>query len=261
MRSEFNQVGSSPFHLELQPSVLPTMSLAVPQQQGAVRTYRNGAVDGCVAWTFLYTHLWSTLHSLHIRPTTLPIFLLKDTLVGDVVHGVCQPVAVGYHAAGDPGRSPSLGASETIGQTFIEATYLTRSYFNPSPAFQHPYRDVEVLSHEISEWENDPFIQNHVQPYGYTYTGFNAPRVCSNYFETGDPVIQYATELPGNTYFQSSPGNDGTWTIEDEVFLPWFARQSQNLTSEPEPSTGIGRYTFFGDLNPDPQFHTPATAC
>lgn len=45
------------------------------------------------------------------------------------------------------------------------------------------------------------------------------------------------------------------------MLLPWFAREAPNLTSEPEVSSGSGRDTFFGDVNTDSRFHTPAKAC
>jgi hypothetical protein len=45
------------------------------------------------------------------------------------------------------------------------------------------------------------------------------------------------------------------------MFLPWFARQSPNTTSEPLQTGGAGRYTFFGDLDPYPGFQTFASGC
>ena len=60
--------------------------------------------------------------------------------------------------------------------------------------------------------------------------------------------------MAGNTY-DGGPQADGTWHPEDEVFLPWFARESPNRTSED------GRYTFMGAANPFPGFHVPATGC
>jgi len=45
------------------------------------------------------------------------------------------------------------------------------------------------------------------------------------------------------------------------VFLPWFARQSPNTTSQAVQGGTTGRYTFMGNLNPFPGFQVPATGC
>ncbi|MGN6333007.1 MAG: hypothetical protein ACTHOD_15375 [Motilibacteraceae bacterium] len=106
---------------------------------------------------------------------------------------------------------------------------------------------------------DDPFINNTVNPW-VTPT---APQYgCTSYLETGDPVVGIGFKLPGNSYDTNS-ASDGSWHPEDEVFLPWFARQSPNTTSQPtqSKSSTIGRYTFMGDLNPYPGFREPATGC
>jgi len=87
---------------------------------------------------------------------------------------------------------------------------------------------------------------------------FGKAPTCDDLLETGDLVTTAETTLSGNSYFQNLPDNDGTWTVKDEVSLPWFTRESPNTTSEPEVSR-FGRHTFFGDANSDPVFHEPAT--
>ena len=67
--------------------------------------------------------------------------------------------------------------------------------------------------------------------------------------------------MPGNTYDSANPFADGFFHPEDEVFLPWFARQDPNTTSQLTQSGIGGRYTFMGDLNPYPGFRMPATGC
>jgi hypothetical protein len=53
------------------------------------------------------------------------------------------------------------------------------------------------------------------------------------------------------------------WSLEDEVFAPWYERQAPNTTSQPTqtPSADGGRYTFMGDLNSFSEFRAPATSC
>ena len=126
-------------------------------------------------------------------------------------------------------------------------------------------QDIHALSHEISEWADDPFVNNLVQPW-LTPT---APQYgCTNILETGDPVVAIGFAKGTNT-FEQGPNPDGSQTAdgyyhpEDEAFLPWFMRTSPNTVSEPtqDPSANIGRYTLMGDLNPFPGFRQPATGC
>lgn len=259
MRSQFNQVGDSPFHLKLQPNVLPTLRLFVPKSNGEVEAYPNGAQYGCVDFAWLYPRLWSAMGSLHISPTTLAIFLTTWVRGGYISHGSCVPYFIGIHGAGNPGRNIGAAHSETMGQTWIEVSYEPASIRPSTPDYPGLFKNILPLGHEIAEWGDDPYTLNTVQPYSQP----NSARYgsCDNLLETGDPVTTAETSLPGNTYFQNLPGNDGTWSVQDEVFVPWFARESPNSTSEPEASSGFGRYTFFGDLNPDPVFHAAASAC
>jgi hypothetical protein len=126
-------------------------------------------------------------------------------------------------------------------------------------------QDIHPLSHELSEWADDPFVNNLVQPW-LTPT---APQYgCSGLLETGDPVVGIGVAKGTNSFEQGPNPNgtqsaDGYYHPEDEVFLPWFMRLAPNTVSEPTQttSTNIGRYTFMGDLNPFPGFRLPATGC
>lgn len=258
MRSQFNQVGSSGYHLKLSPSVMPTLTLNVPRNRGQIERYPSGAQYGCVESHWLFDRMWEYMNTQSVRPTTLPIFLVEYTRGGAMVNGTCVPVFSGVHGAGNPAAGWGSFNSQTLGQTWILATYEPSPIRPVTPDHPYTYTNVDVLSHEVSEWANDPFAENAVRPYTMPTPGYGS---CDDIFETGDPVAKYTYNLPGNKYFQNLPGNDGTWQVQDEVFLPWFARESPNVTSEPDASSGHGRYTFFGDLNPDPLFHAVATDC
>jgi hypothetical protein len=259
-RSEFNQVGSSPFHLRLAPQVMPTLSLTVNAAHGQVLTYPSGVHYGCVDAYWLFDRIWEYIHVHHISPQSIPIFVMEYTRGGIMSKGSCIPAYSGLHGAGNPGRSQSAAGAEVEGQTWMISTY------EPAPirpiTSDHPYTysNIDTLGHEIAEWAHDPYGLNTVQPYQYPNV-VAGPIFCASIFETGDPVNQIDIHIPGNRYFQNLPGNDGTWWLQDEVLLPWFAREAPNLTSEPEASSGRGRYTFFGDVNNDSRFHTPATSC
>ncbi len=258
MRSQFNQVGASSFHLELKPTVMPTLALSVPTVKGQVQAYQSGAQYACVDAEWLFDHMWNYIEAQHISPTTLPIFIFKYMRGGLTRAGTCEPLFVGVHGAGNPARGFPSTHAEPMGQTWILSTYEPAPIRPITPNHPYTFKNIDTLAHEVAEWANDPYGLNIVQLYSLP----GAPAgVCGDLLESGDPVNQYVTSLPGNTYFQNVPGNDGTWSVQDEVFLPWFARQLPNTTSEPEASSGHGRYTFFGDLNPDPAFRMPAAAC
>ena len=262
MRSEFDQVGSSPYHLNLAPTLFPTLSLSVPQNHGQVLSYSTGIQYGCVDAHWLADRAWEYMHTHGIQPSTLPIFLIKYTRGGIMSQGSCIPAYSGVHGAGNPGRGNGAASSETMGQTWMVSTYEPAPIRPPTPDHPYTYTNIEVLGHEVAEWANDPYGLNKVPGYLFPPPGTTDPgSFCDTSFETGDPVNEYAFTLPGNTFFQNLPGNDGTWSVQDEVFLPWFMRQAPNTVSEPEASSGSGRYTFFGDHNPDPRFHMPAHPC
>ena len=148
-------------------------------------------------------------------------------------------------------------------QTFAWASYVTPGFFSPVTAWA--LHDIHALSHEISEWADDPFINNSVEPW-LTPT---APQYgCTGILETGDPVVGIGFSKGTNTFRQGAAPNgvqvaDGTYHPEDEVFLPWFMRTSPNTNSHPtqKSSANVGRYTLMGDLNPYPGFRQPATGC
>jgi len=122
-----------------------------------------------------------------------------------------------------------------------------------------------ALTHEISEWADDPFVNNTVQPW-QTPT---APQYgCTGVLESGDPVVGIGFAICTNTFEQGPTPNgyqvaDGYYHPEDAAFLPWFMRTSPNTISEPtqSASTNVGRYILMGDLNPFPGFRQPATGC
>ena len=147
-------------------------------------------------------------------------------------------------------------------QTWAWASWVSPGFFaRPNGGTDWALQDIHPLSHEISEWADDPFINNFVEPYVNPATGG-----CSNILETGDPVVAIGFAKGTNTFEQGPNPNgtqsaDGFYHPEDEVHLPWFMRLAPNTVSEPtqSSSTNIGRYTFMGSLNPFPgSFGVPA---
>jgi hypothetical protein len=157
--------------------------------------------------------LVTTLLDIHSRlpqvtPTALAIAL---------TYNVFSTGAAGFHYAIDFGAGV---------QTFIVAAY-TDQY------------DIEVLSHEVGEWMDDPLANNPTPGWlaGQATT-------CQFDLEVGDPV-SYVT----------FPVTTGTTTYhpEDLVFVPWFARQT--------PSTSVnGWYTFLNTYRSPPPVCSPSGA-
>ena len=265
MRAQFNQTGSSPYHVKLHANVLPAVTIDVPNNQGVLLQSGRGVVfaDVNIGW-------WaSQIQNLESQadPTHLPIYLTDNVLlhIGQDVFNCC---VIGFHgtkAAGHGnGRSSSNGNSPV--QTFAWASWISPGiYARPNGGTDWALQDIHPLSHEISEWADDPFVNNTVEPW-LTPT---APQYgCTNILETGDPVVAIGFAKGTNTFEQGPNPNgsqsaDGYYHPEDEVFFPWFMRLAPNLISEPtqSTSTNVGRYTLMGDLNPFPGFRQPATGC
>jgi hypothetical protein len=265
MRAQFNKTGTSNYHLRLHPNVLPSVTINVPSNQGTLLQSGRGVVfaDINISW-------WAAqIQQLEASadPTHLPIYLTDDVLlhVGPDIFNCC---VIGFHgtrAAGSGGGSNNSNGNAKV-QTFAWATYLSPGiYARPNGGPLWALQDIHPLSHEISEWADDPFVNNYVEPW-LTPT---APQYgCTGILETGDPVVGIGFAKGTNTFRQGPNPNgsrsaDGYYHPEDEVFLPWFMRTAPNTVSEPtqSPSANIGRYTFMGDLNPFPGFRQPATGC
>jgi hypothetical protein len=265
MRAQFNKTGSSSYHVILHPNVKPAVTINVPSNQGTLLQSGRGVIfaDINISW-------WSAqIKNLETQadPTHLPIYLTDDVLlhIGPDIFNCC---VIGYHGtkATGVGNGGANGNGNQPVQTFAWATYLSPGvYARPNGGTDWAVQDIHPLSHEISEWADDPFVNNFVEPW-LTPT---APQYgCTGILETGDPVVGIGFAQGTNSFRQGpnpdgSQSADGFYHPEDEVFLPWFMRSAPNTVSEPtqSPSPNIGRYTLMGDLNPFPGFRQPATGC
>jgi hypothetical protein len=265
MRAQFNQTGSSNYHVILHPNVLPPVTINVPNNQGVLLLSGRGVVfaDVDIGW-------WAAqIQNLNTKaqPTHLAIYLTDNVLLftGKNVFNCC---VIGFHGArpvGNGGGSSNSNGNAKV-QTFAWASWVQPGiYARPNGGTAWAIQDIHALSHEIAEWADDPFVNNFVEPW-LTPT---APQYgCSGLLETGDPVVGIGFAMGSNSFEQGpnpdgSQSADGYYHPEDEVFLPWFMRTAPNTVSEPtqSASTNIGRYTLMGDLNPFPGFRQPATGC
>jgi hypothetical protein len=271
MRAQFNKTGSSSYHLRLNPVVHDAISIVVPNGLGRVLQTSRGVHFGDVNLQWWAAQIQQFDVRLgYIDPTHLALYLTKDVLLycPQDPSSICS---AGFHAANEApaaGRQHNGHGNHPV-QTFAWASYLSPGLFaQPNGDSGWALQDIYVISHEISEWADDPFINNTVEP--WLFPKFREAQLCTDLLETADPVVNIGFAMGTNTYFQG-PNPDGTQSADgyyhptDVVFLPWFVRLAPNYMSEltQSPSTNIGRYTLMGDLNPfaSSLFHQPATGC
>jgi hypothetical protein len=267
MRAQFGKTGASPYHLRLHPNVQPTVTIDVPQGQGLLFRNRRGVVGAFVELQWL----GATLQHLDASadPTHLALYLTDDTIAG-FRDGSCWCIQ-GFHGvlAAPPGAGS--GSAHSNGnapvQTFAWVSYLSPGvYARPDGGTYWAVQDILVLSHEISEWANDPFVSNLV---GLTPAIPGFPQYgCSAYLETGDPAGSGGFAIGANTFRQGPNPNgtqsaDGYYHPEDLVTLPWFLHLGPNLMSEPTqtPTVNVGRYTFMGSLEHWAPLNAPPPPC
>ena len=200
------------------PAIESTLVVNVPSYHGAIFNTPGGQVV-VVDINWWFNVILDNLYGRHTSPNVFPIFLTNNVLlsVGDP-NNPNNCCIIGYHDAEfQPGSTTNI-------DTFAWGSYVSHGVFSV------PIQDVNALSHEVAEWLNDPFGTNVVPVWSVP----SEPQYgCSNVLEVGDPLV-------GVTFTAST--SYGTYTMQDEVFFPWFARQSPSL------SFG-GRYTFLGTFS------------
>jgi hypothetical protein len=268
MRAEFNKVGPSNYHLRLQPNVLPAVTIDVPQSMALLLQSGRGVVFPGIEYTWWAAQIQQLEQSAD--PTHLALYLTDDLLLIFQHAGGFSCCVGGFHSAKAVGHD-EVGSGNSNGnapvQTFAWASYFSPGlYARPNGGNYWGLQDIVALSHEISEWADDPFASNTVEPWpvvpGFPQYG------CSFVLETGDPAGLAGFAMGTNTFRQGPNPNgtqsaDGYYHPEDEVTLPWFLRLTPNLVSEPTqtPSPDIGRYTFMGSLDQFVGLTEPPALC
>ena len=219
-RAEWSAVLTNPpsHHVLLgAPRVLPAVRLTVPTGSGYLEDPGDGIPHGIIdSDTWWRNQITSLVSTLHISPEVLPIFVTYDMTAG---------LTVGFHGAlGVPQPNGKLAIS-----TYAWASWMDPGWFTFVGLGRYVGADVDVLSHEVNEWLNDPFLTNVVPDWSYSVPPI-IPSACSNLLETGDPLelVNFPVTRDGFKYH-----------LQDEAFFSYFARQ--------RPSIGYhGRYTFLG---------------
>lgn len=208
-RAQFYNTMGQDWHTLLdRPQILKPLVIVVPGN--SARVFRNrstGAVYAVVDTSFFISQLNTIAQMENLSVDTLPILLTRNVLLapGADVKRCC---VLGFHTAFDAGQR---GNTQML-QTLVWASWLDQGILGPGIA------DVTPMSHEISEWMNDPFGNNFVPTWQYP----NASLGCQNNLETGDPLAT----MPNAGFPVTIDGF--TYHPQNEVLLPWFTRQSSD---------------------------------
>ncbi|HEY7404268.1 MAG TPA: hypothetical protein VIB39_12150 [Candidatus Angelobacter sp.] len=229
-RAQFFHNSAQDWHTLLgKPQILHSLTIDVPRGFGKV--YRNrttGATYAVVDTGFFISHLNTIIQLENLRVDALTIALTANVLLApqsDIKH-CC---VLGFHTSFDVGEL----AQVKFVQTFIWASWMDPGILGASVA------DVTPMSHEISEWMNNPFGSN-VVPAWQPASGPG----CQSNLETADPLAM----LPNAGFPVSIDGF--TYHPHNQVLLQWFQR---NATSD---AVG-GAFSF-----PDTSLVTgPSQAC
>ena len=229
-RAQFTSYAGPSWHTQLAPPRLLTpVLLEVPV--GAAKLYQsvNGVLYAKIDFNFFASQINTITQMAGLQIDEFPILLASNTLLyenGDS----SQCCILGFHTAYETGHNRN---SISI-QTFAYATWLDSGIFrDPEIA------DVLPLSHEISEWMNDPFVSN-------AAPGWLSPdgRGCQEHITTGDPV-----EVLPHPSFEVAL-NGFTYHPQTQALLQWFTRET--------PSSALDHAYSFPDTS---ALKTPSQPC
>jgi hypothetical protein len=207
------------WHLLLgKPTVLPTVTIKVPAADG------TGFTSGGIPYVNILYSWWAkklqgiiTAHNF--SATTLPLIISGTTFLYNGNPSNC--CVYGYHGSYNSGHN-----------TYAFANWIAAGVVANGNA------DVYTMSHEVSEWAADPFVNNVVP----TWNLPDGPTCFSNVLEVGDPV-----EAMPKPWYTIKVGTV-TYHPSDIAGLSWFSHASPSTQQN-------GLYSYQGYLN------TPNTTC
>jgi len=160
---------------------------------------RLGAVDINHLDAYLKSTVLPSLTSKGlISPATVPIFLVHNFV--EYITTTSNCCVLGYHNA-----VSTAGGVQTYGL----------SIYDNSGAFSGS-SDISALSHEVGEWQNDPYTNNPTPSWGH----IGQVSGCQSNFEVGDP-------LSGTTFTDTLGGF--TYHPQELAFFSWFYHQTPSL--------------------------------
>jgi hypothetical protein len=161
-RAQFNLAcPGSPYHLRLHANVLPAVTINVPQNLGTLLQSGRGVdfADIDIGW-------WSAqMNNLITKAdaTRLPP-LLTDNMMLYSGKSPANCCVIGYHgtrAVGNGGGTTNSNGNAVV-PTFARASWVPPGlYARPNGGVNWALQDIHTISHEIAEWDDDPFVTAH----------------------------------------------------------------------------------------------------
>jgi hypothetical protein len=209
----WNATGEDPgnYHIHLDTQVLAPLVIDFPigsgiglPQSSAFLNYFACAPTVIVDFNLFDEYLdyiaIPQMASKGVNSGNFPMFIAGNVIWGYVIGDLpyYEPVAAGYHSYSLVDPAQTYGVSQ----------------FGDENVFNWP--DSEPLSHEISEWINDPTGFNVVQAYNVAaYYDPTGPVACQNNYEVGDILVGF--DMP------PVKGENGyTYTVQELAFFPYF---------------------------------------
>jgi hypothetical protein len=242
-RAQFWQAlgdAANDYHTLLSPvQVVTPVTINVPAERGLARPAQfTGGRTLCapharvdIEWfdTYLNEVVLPALSAQGVAPANLPVFFASNTVwaLKPVDPSTC--CIGGYHS----------GTFTVPIQTYAVGDFDVTGLFGAGSLI-----DTVILSHELAEWINDPFINNLTPAWGNTGQVVGA---CQNNLEVGDP-------LTGSESPRIAMPNGFTYHLQELAFFSWFFGA---------PSVGVNGWfsnngTFLTDAGPPCQ--TPTTS-
>jgi len=192
------------YHVLLNPvTSLAPIVVNVPAAYGTTRPFSSTLRSPCgplgivdINWldTYLTTAVLPELASQGVNSGSFPVFQLYNVVEASPVTNLRSCCILGYHSA----IGPPI-------QTYAVSDFDTSNFF---PA---GLQDTGILSHEIGEWMNDPFVFNLTPLWGHT----GQVGGCQGNLEVGDP-------LTGNLAPSVVMPNGYTYHLQEMAFYSWF---------------------------------------
>jgi chitinase len=203
-RAQFYGAAGKEWHTLLgAPQILKPLRIAVPR--GDAKVYRNpstGVLYAIVDTDFFLSQLNTMIQMANLAPDALSIALTSNVFLAPQ-KDIKKCCVLGFHTSFDVGEM----AQVKFIQTFIWASWVEQGILGSGLA------DVTPMSHEISEWMNNPFGGNAVPMWQVPNSSG-----CQSNLETGDPLALmpnagYPVLIDGFTYHP-----------QNQVLMQWFQR-------------------------------------
>jgi hypothetical protein len=202
-RAEFHSIMTPGWHTTLRtPRRLKDLTIVVPFGVSQVGQLPDGSFAALLDGDFFNSQLATLLQLEDQQPEEFFMVLTNNVFLYDGDPSNC--CVLGFHSAYDV----RLNGRVAI-QTFAWASWTGEDLFGN-------FADVTPLSHEISEWMNDPYVNNLVPPWQFP----GLPGTCQGNLETGDPI----EVVDGATFPVTLHGF--TYHPQNEALLQWFSRRS-----------------------------------